>query len=71
MASTNVVASMSSTIYESAVVFGRPAPVMDAEEKRKAMMALLGRFLGDSRATDPSSICHAGKLGAIAITVLA
>jgi uncharacterized protein len=47
VASAQVMPEMLSTLYESAVVFGRAALVTDAEEKRKALLGLIDRFCGD------------------------
>ncbi len=60
VASAKVVSSMLSTLYESAVVFGRAAPVTDAEEKRKALMALIGRFCGDSTQQTERALAQCG-----------
>jgi len=48
VATAKVMPSLLSTIYESAVVFGRARLVTDAEEKRQALMAMIARFCGDS-----------------------
>jgi uncharacterized protein len=50
VASAKVIPATLSTVYESAVVFGRAALVTEADEKRKALTALLARFRGDSPA---------------------
>jgi nitroimidazol reductase NimA-like FMN-containing flavoprotein (pyridoxamine 5'-phosphate oxidase superfamily) len=47
VASAKVMPAMLSTLYESAVVFGRAALVTDAEEKRTALMSLVHRFCGN------------------------
>ncbi len=44
VASARVLPEKMSTLYESAVVFGRAATVNGAAEKRKALEALAGRF---------------------------
>lgn len=61
VASARVVPSMLSTLYESAVVFGRAVLVTDAEEKRKALLALIARFSGDppERSAEALSTCGA------------
>jgi nitroimidazol reductase NimA-like FMN-containing flavoprotein (pyridoxamine 5'-phosphate oxidase superfamily) len=46
VASAQVIPSKMSTLYESAVVFGRAVLVTDAEEKRKALKLLADRFFG-------------------------
>lgn len=46
VASAEVVPSMFSTLYESAVVFGRASLVMDAAEKHSALKLLTERFSG-------------------------
>jgi nitroimidazol reductase NimA-like FMN-containing flavoprotein (pyridoxamine 5'-phosphate oxidase superfamily) len=44
VAGARVVPEKMSTLYESAVVFGRAAVVTDAQEKRKALELLAARF---------------------------
>lgn len=46
VASATVMPSMLSTLYESAIVFGRAAVVSDAEEKHSALRLLFVRFFG-------------------------
>ncbi len=41
-----------STLYESAIVFGRAALVVDEEEKRRALKLLVERFCGSGEAQD-------------------
>ena len=50
VASAQVVPSMLSTLYESAVAFGRATLVTNPQEKHKALMLLIARFRGDSGA---------------------
>jgi nitroimidazol reductase NimA-like FMN-containing flavoprotein (pyridoxamine 5'-phosphate oxidase superfamily) len=47
VASAHVMPAMLSTLYESAVVFGRARLVTDAAEKRRALQLLIARFGGD------------------------
>ncbi len=54
VASAQVVPSVLSTLYESAVVFGRASQVTEADEKRKALLALIRRFGGDSQRAEES-----------------
>ncbi len=46
VASATVVPSKFSTLYESAIVFGRAAIVTGAEERHKALKLLFARFFG-------------------------
>ena len=39
---------MLTTLYESAIVFGRATLVTNAQEKHEALKLLIGRFGGDS-----------------------
>ncbi len=52
VASATVVPSMLSTLYESAIVFGRAALVTDADEKRRALRLLTERFCGQGEEQD-------------------
>ena len=52
VASATVVPSILSTMYESAIVFGRAALVTDAAEKRTALRLLTERFCGQSKEQD-------------------
>jgi hypothetical protein len=47
VASAKVMPSELSTLYESAVVFGRAALVTDAQEKHRALELLISRFSAD------------------------
>ncbi len=61
VASAKVMPSILSTLYESAVVFGRAALITDGEEKRKALTLLMARFSGEgpSKAEEALSRCGA------------
>jgi nitroimidazol reductase NimA-like FMN-containing flavoprotein (pyridoxamine 5'-phosphate oxidase superfamily) len=48
VASAEVVPSRLTTLYESAIVFGRATLVTNAQEKHEALKLLIGRFGGDS-----------------------
>ena len=61
VASAKVMPSTLSTLYESAVVFGRAALVKDADEKSTALMALLARFRGDSPAQGEEALRNCGS----------
>ena len=52
VASATVVPSIYSTVYESAIVFGRAALVTDADEKRRALKLLTERFCGQGAEQD-------------------
>ena len=52
VASVQVVPEELSTLYESAIVFGRAALVEDADEKRRALKLLVERFCGAGEDTD-------------------
>lgn len=52
IASAQVVPEMLSTLYESAIVFGRAAMVTDKDEKCHVLKLLTERFCGQSEATD-------------------
>jgi hypothetical protein len=47
VASASVLPAKLSTLYESAIAFGRAAVVMDQAEKRRALEALAVRFCGE------------------------
>jgi nitroimidazol reductase NimA-like FMN-containing flavoprotein (pyridoxamine 5'-phosphate oxidase superfamily) len=49
VASATVVGSIYSTVYESAIVFGRAALVTDGDEKRRALKLLTERFCGQGK----------------------
>ena len=51
VASARVLPEKLSTLYESAIVFGRAAVVVDEEEKRRALKLLMERFCGPSAET--------------------
>ncbi len=51
VASARVLPENLSTLYESAIVFGRAAVVVDEEEKRHALRLLMERFCGESAET--------------------
>ncbi|MGO8759536.1 MAG: pyridoxamine 5'-phosphate oxidase family protein [Terracidiphilus sp.] len=63
VASATVVPSMLSTLYESAIVFGRAALVTDADEKRRALKLLTERFCGTNEETDRQFEEHMRKSG--------
>ncbi|MGA2571730.1 MAG: pyridoxamine 5'-phosphate oxidase family protein [Terracidiphilus sp.] len=63
VASATVVPSMLSTLYESAIVFGRAALVTDANEKRRALKLLTERFCGRGEETDKQFEEHMRKSG--------
>ncbi len=52
VASAQVVPEELSTLYESAIVFGRAALVEDADEKRRALKLLVERFCGSGAEQD-------------------
>ncbi len=49
VASATVVPSIFSTMYESAIIFGRAALVTDEDEKRRALKLLTERFCGQGK----------------------
>lgn len=65
VASAKVVPSMLSTLYESAVVFGRATLVTDAEEKREALVALLARLRGNRPAEAEEALSKCDREPAI------
>jgi hypothetical protein len=52
VAGATVVPSIFSTVYESAIVFGRAALVTDPDEKHSAMRLLVERFCGKGEEQD-------------------
>ncbi len=60
VAGAKVMPSMLSTLYESAVVFGRAALITDAAEKRKALILLVARFSGGSPTTAEEALSRCG-----------
>jgi hypothetical protein len=52
VASAQVLPEKLSTLYESAIVFGRASLVADEEEKRRALKLLTERFCGESAETE-------------------
>ncbi|MGA2207799.1 MAG: pyridoxamine 5'-phosphate oxidase family protein [Terracidiphilus sp.] len=61
VAGATVVPSMLSTLYESAIVFGRAALVTDGDEKRRALKLLMERFCGTGEETDKQFEEHMRK----------
>jgi uncharacterized protein len=65
VAGATVVPSMLSTLYESAVVFGRAALVTHAEEKRKALRLLTERFCGRNEEQFQEQMAKVGSRTAV------
>ena len=63
VASTAVVPSMLSTLYESAIVFGRAKLATDSDEKRKALKLLTERFCGQGEEQDKQFEEHMRRSG--------
>jgi hypothetical protein len=61
VASATVVPSKYSTLYESAIVFGRAALVGDADEKRRVLKLLTERFCGRGEERDKQFEEHMRK----------
>jgi hypothetical protein len=61
VASARVVPAILSTLYESAIVFGRAALVTDAQEKRRALRLLTERFCGQGEEQDKQFEEHMRK----------
>ncbi len=54
-----------STLYESAIVFGRATIVTDAAERRRAMELIVGRFCGELTPEADKAIARSGARAAI------
>lgn len=65
IASATVVPAELTTLYESAVAFGRAALVTDPAEKRRALEALAVRFCGDVTPAAEDEIATTGARTAI------
>jgi hypothetical protein len=63
VASATVVPSIYSTVYESAVIFGRAKLVTDPDEKRRALKLLTERFCGQGEEQDKQFEEHMRKSG--------
>jgi len=65
VASARVLPAELSTLYESAVAFGRAALVTDPAEKRRALEALAVRFCGEMTAEAEKTIATSGARTAV------
>lgn len=65
VAGATVLPAKLSTLYESAIVFGRAALVTDAAEKRRALELLAVRFCGDLTPEAEQAIATTGSRTAV------